>query len=161
MGLGDEPQQAQVRTEQPLVLGELVEARGARVLVAVHRMAEPGHALAGRDHAPRPATRAMRRSVSSSSSHRRGRGRRRARNCAVSPVGPEEDAARTEEPGRDRALDRLGRAGVGEAGGERARRQAVIGERHEHGVEQAALARRSAPGGRGAGRPARSARAGP
>ncbi len=42
--------------------------------------------------------------------------------------GAEEHTSRAEQPGGDRALDRLRRAGVGEARGERARREAVIGE---------------------------------
>ena len=54
----------------------------------------------------------------------------------------EEHAAGAEQPGGHRALDRLRRAGVGEPRRERARREAVIGERHEHRVEQAALLRR-------------------
>src|SRR5947199_394229 len=53
----------------------------------------------------------------------------------------EEHAARSEQASGDGALDRLGRTGVRQTGGERARREPVVGEGDEHGVEDPALAR--------------------
>ena len=63
--------------------------------------------------------------------------------------GAEEDRPAAEQPGGDRALERLGRPRVGEPGGEHRRGEAVVGERDQHGVEQPGLARRRrAPGDR-------------
>ena len=53
----------------------------------------------------------------------------------------EEHAPRAEQSRGDRALHRLRRAGVGEPRRQRARGEAVVGERHEHRVEDAGLRR--------------------
>ena len=60
---------------------------------------------------------------------------------------PQQHAAGAEQPGRHRALDRLGRACVGEPGSQSARGEAVVGERDEHGVEHPALAGRGLASG--------------
>ena len=59
----------------------------------------------------------------------------------------EKDRACAEQAGRDRALERLRGAGVGQAGRQHGRRQPVLGERYEDGVQEHRLLRRrrSAP----------------
>jgi hypothetical protein len=46
-------------------------------------------------------------------------------------------AAAAEQPGRDRAVKRFGRGGIGHAGGDHARHQPVFGKRAQHRVEPA------------------------
>ena len=50
-------------------------------------------------------------------------------------------ASGSQQPGGHRALDRFGRSRVGEPRGEDGRRQAVVRERDEDGVEEARLFR--------------------
>ncbi len=50
-----------------------------------------------------------------------------------------EYAAEPGKPGGNRRLHRFRRAEIGEAGGQRARRDAVLDQRHHHGVEKLRL----------------------
>ena len=56
----------------------------------------------------------------------------------MSSTTPRNTLPRAQQPGGDRALQRLRRARVGEPRGEHGRRQPVVGERDEHGVEHPA-----------------------
>ena len=138
-------QQPEVRPEQALLGRELVEARRAGIAVAVHGMAEPGHARAAARGAAATASSAIAAQRGVVGDRRQPAAERVGEELRGVAGRSEEHAARTEQPRGDRALHRLGRAGVGEAGRQRARREPVVGQRHEHGVEHASLARRSAP----------------
>ena len=141
---------------RPASLGELVEARGARVLRPCARdgraRARARRLATGRDRARR-----RRRATRLVGLGARGLPSASARNWAVSPAGPRNTLPAPSNPAATAPCTDSGAPGVGEPGRQRARREAVVGERHEHRVEHAGLARRSARGGSPAGTRARSA----
>ena len=73
--------------------------------------------------------------------HRVGAGRQRVAQHRPGVLGGAEDhRAAAEQPGGDRALQRLGRRGERHPRGLHARHEAVLGDRHEAGVGHAPLA---------------------
>ena len=70
----------------------------------------------------------------------------------------EEPRAAAEQPGGQRALQRVGRGQVGEPGRDRGRGEAVVGQRDQHRLEDPGLRRRRAGAARPARRPARRSR---
>ena len=64
------------------------------------------------------------------------------RKCAAVLGDAEEPRPAAEQPGGQRALQRVGRGEVGEPGGDRGGREAVVGQRDQHGLEDPGLRRR-------------------
>ena len=136
VGVGDEPQQPQVRAEHAGLLGDRVQPRRARVLDLVDRVPEAGHAAPAGDPTRTAVRRARPPRVASASPPGSP-----PRKRAVSSTTPRNTDPPPSRPGGDRALQRLGRAGVGQPRGEHGRREPVVGERDEHRVEHPRLAR--------------------
>ena len=149
---------AQVRPEQPLLAGDLHQpracagrrpcARGGR---GRGRTARPP---AARARSPGPGRPSRRRRSGSSSTPASTSCRNRPR-----VLGDAEEArAPAEQPGGERALDRVGRGQVGQPGDDRGRGEAVVGQRGEHRLEHPHLAGRRAAAGWPARTPARRTR---
>ena len=119
--------------------------RGSPCLV--HRVPEPGHEAAGVALVRRTASRASgvpacvvgpgRSSPRSTTTA--------CRNAAAVLGDAEEARPAAEQPGGERALQRVGRGQVGQPGGDRGRGEAVVGQRDEHRLEDPGLAGRRAP----------------
>ena len=155
----DRLEQPQVRAAQALLLGDPRSAPGCAGPAPCARGGR------GRGRTCRP--RASRRTASSASASQP------ASSVGQSPSRPvehvvqeaaavlgdaEEPGAAAEQPGRQRALERVGRGQVGQPGGDRGRREAVVGQRDQHGLEDPGLAGRRAGAWPPARRPARRSR---
>ena len=134
----DRLEQAQVRAAHPLFGGDLDQPRGARVADLVHWVAQAGDELLRR---PRLLDRFQRERVIASVVGRdlARRGEHRVQVLAAVLGHPEEPRAAAEDPRGDRALQRVRRRQVREPGGDGGRREAVVGERDEHRLEDAHL----------------------
>ena len=135
---------SQMVAERALAPGELEQHGRPGILDLVHRVSEPGD-----EAAPPPSP--ARRAPAASSSHpasSSGPGRPLGEGLGEEPgrvLGdPEEPRAPAEQPGGEGALQRLRGARVGHPGGDRRRREAVVGERDEHRLEHRQLPRRRA-----------------
>ena len=132
------------RPERSLLPGELEQHGGARVLDPVHGMAETGNEAprllrsldeVGRQLVPPGRVLGQRPLLGEAVREEPGR-----------VLGdPEEPRAATEQTGGERALERLGRARVGQPGGDRSRGEAVVGQGDQHGLEHRQLLRRRRP----------------
>jgi hypothetical protein len=133
----DRLQQAQVRPDDALLLGDGVEPPGPRVTVAVDVVTQtwdqPGTVPFGLHGLPRQA-------VPPGVVGRLACAQRRAQEPGGVLCHAQEAGTRTEHACRQRALHRLGRRQVRESGGDRGRREPVVGQPGEHRLEQPGLA---------------------
>jgi hypothetical protein len=140
----DRGEEVQVVTERAVAAGQVEQHGCARVLHLVDGMPEPGDETAvvpgGADD--------LGGELVPAGLVPRALGARRD-GIVEEPGGvlghAEEPGSAPEQPGGDGPLQRLGRAGQRQAGREGGRGEAVVGEGHEHGLEQGELARRRAP----------------
>jgi hypothetical protein len=120
----DRLQQAQVRPDDALLLGDGVEPPGPRVTVAVDVVTQtwdqPGTVPFGLHGLPRQA-------VPPGVVGRLACAQRRAQEPGGVLCHAQEAGTRTERACRQRALHRLGRRQVREPGGDRGRREPVVG----------------------------------
>ena len=136
----DRLEQREVRPELPLLAGDLEQPRRARVAVLVHVVAEPGHEAA-RPRAAGVRRRARPRPTPASSAGTASSALDHVVQEPAAVLGDAEEArAAAEQAGRQRALHRVGRGQVGQPGHDRGRREAVVGQRGEHRLEDPHLA---------------------
>ena len=128
----------EVVAERARAPGQVEQHRRARVLDLVHRVPEPGHEAPVAPACDDVGGEGVPAGVVGRPARPPSPARPPARNRAV--LGDaEEPRAAAEQPGGERALQRLGRAGVGQPGGDRRGREPVVGERHEHRLEHRQL----------------------
>ena len=134
-------EQPQVRAAQALLLGDPDEHGGPGVLDLVHRVAETRDVPAGLARAAYgvqgdrvPAGVVGGRLVDVVEG--------RVQVGAAVLGDPEEARPAAQQAGGERALQRVGRGEVREAGGDRRRGEAVVGQRDQHRLEDADLLRR-------------------
>ena len=144
MGPSDRLEQPQVRAARAGLLRDADDHRRARVAVLVHRVAESGHDAPGR---PPAGQRGSRQRVPTGLidrefTGRSGRAGQRFGKEAAAVLGDaQEPGAAAEQARRERTLDGFGRPGQRQAGGDRRRREAVVGQRDEHRLEHSHLPR--------------------
>ena len=138
----DRLEQREVRTELPLLAGDLEQPRRARVAVLVHVVAEAGHERAGlalaaydveRDRVPAVCAVEARAARVQPGDHL-------VQEPAAVLGDAEESRATAEQPRGERALHRVGRREPGQPGDDRGRGEAVVGQRREHRLEDPHLA---------------------
>ena len=137
----DRLEQAQVRAAGALLLGDADQHRGARVGDLVHRVPEAGDEpvlLARPPH--RGQCQGIEGRIVAGRFGRPGEGV--GQETAGVLGDAEEPGTTAEQPRGQRSLDRVGRAEVGEPGGDGRRGEAVVGQRDQHGLEHPDLARR-------------------
>ena len=141
VGAADRLEQPQVRAAQALLLGDPDEHGGPGVLDLVHRVAETRDVPAGLARAAYgvegdrvPAGVVGGRLVDVVEG--------RVQVGAAVLGDAEEARPAAQQAGGERALQRVGRGEVREAGGDRGRREAVVGQRDQDGLEDADLLRR-------------------
>ena len=155
----DRLEQPQVRAAQALLLGDPDQ----HAACAGPRPCAPGGRDPGRTC---PASRVRRTASSASASHPASSVGQVAVvlvehgvQVAAAVLGHAEEARpAAEQPGGQRALQRVGRGEVGEPGRDRGRGEAVVGQRDQHRLEDPGLATASAGAARPARRPARRSR---
>ena len=134
----DRLEQPQVRAAQALLLGDPDEHGGPGVLDLVHRVAETRDVPAGLtgaaygvegDRVPAGVVGGCLVQVVEG----------RVQVGAAVLGDPEEARPAAQQAGGERALQRVGRGEVREAGGDRRRGEAVVGQRDQHGLEDADL----------------------
>jgi hypothetical protein len=139
-------EQRQVVPERAVPPRQVEEHGRAGVLDLVDRVAQPGHEPAG---APGPGDDRLGHGVPARVVVRAGpmvdAGQRAGQEAGGVLGHAQEPRPAAEEPGRDGALQRLGRAGVGQARRDGRGREPVVGQRDEHGVEHGELAGRRPP----------------
>ena len=138
VGAADRLEQGEVVAERPVVAGQREQHGCARVAVLVDGVAEAG------DEPARPLRlrHHLHRQLVPLGGRRRprGAGGEGVRQEDRGVLGDAEEArAAAEQSGGERALQRVRRAGVGQAGGDRRRGQPVVGEGDEHGLEHRQL----------------------
>ena len=134
VGPADRFEEREVRTELPLLAGDLEQSRSARVAVLVHVVAqagdeETGLALAAYDvERDRVPARVVGRC-----------GGQPLDDVVQEPAAvlgdPQEPRAAAEQPGRQRALHRVRCGQVGQPGHDRGGREAMVGQGGEHRFE--------------------------
>jgi hypothetical protein len=131
-------EQPQVRSAQPLLLGDLDQPGGARVADLVHRVPETGDELplglgpGHRGEGERVEAGVVGRDLARLGQHL-------VQELAAVLGHPEEPRPAAEQAGRQRALHRVGGGQVRDPGGDRGRGEAVVGQRDQHRLEDADL----------------------
>jgi len=140
----DRLEQAQVRAAQPLIFGDLDEYRGSRILDLVHGVADAGNELPG---IPRRADRAQRELVELGVGgwHRVSGGQHGVQELPAVLGDAEVPGPAAEQARGQRALDGVRRGQVGQPGGDRGGGEPVVGQGHEHRLEDPDLRLRRAP----------------
>jgi hypothetical protein len=136
----DRLEQPQVRAAHALFRGDLNQPRGARVADLVHRVPEAGDeflrgtGLLDRVQGERVEPGVVRGDLA--------RLREHGGQVLAAVLGhPEEPRPAAKDPGGDRALQRVRGGQIGQPGGDSGRREAMVGERDEHRLEDAHLRR--------------------